>query len=97
MSEDPDRAPEIISPVNPLPPVVVALFFVIMGIEATLSLAARGTIGGPGGIGWRLEAMQSYAFSGLIFDWMWDNGQWPTEHLIQFVSYMFMHSSFSRR
>ena len=94
MSEDPDRAPEIISPVNPLPPVVVALFFVIMGIEATLSLAARGIIGGPGGIGWRLEAVQSYAFSGLIFDWMWDNGQWPTEHLIRFVSYMFVHGSF---
>ena len=94
MSEDPDRAPETISPVNPLPPVVVALFVMIMGIEAVFSLAARGLIGGAGGIGWRLEAVQSYAFSGLIFDWMWQNGQWPAEHMIRFVSYMFVHGSF---
>lgn len=95
MSEDPDRAPEIISPVNPLPPVVVALFLIIIGVEATLSLAARGIIGGPAGIGWRLDAIQTYAFSGLIFDWMWDNGQWPLEHLIRFVSYLFVHGSFT--
>ncbi|WP_085307069.1 rhomboid family intramembrane serine protease [Planktotalea arctica] len=95
MSQDPDRTPETISPVNPLPPVVVAMFLMVIGIEATVSLAARGIIGGPAGIGWRLEAVQSYAFSGLIFDWMWDNGQWPAEHLIRFVSYLFVHTSFT--
>lgn len=95
MSEEPDHTPEIISPVNPLPPVVVALFLMMIGIEATLSLAARGIIGGPGGIGWRLEAIQSYAFSGLIFDWMQSNGLWPAEHMIRFVSYLFVHSSFT--
>lgn len=95
MSEDPHRAPETISPINPLPPVIVALFLVIIGIEATLSLAARGIIGGPSGIGWRLDAVQSYAFSGLIFDWMWDNGLWPVEHMIRFVSYLFVHGSFT--
>ena len=95
MSEDPYQSPETISPVNPLPPVVVALFLIIIGIEATLSFAARGIIGGPAGIGWRLETIQNYAFSGLIFDWMWDNGQWPVEHLIRFVSYLFVHGSFT--
>ncbi|WP_293450008.1 rhomboid family intramembrane serine protease [Planktotalea sp.] len=95
MSEDHEKSPEIISPVNPLPPVVVALFLIIIGIEATFTLATRGIIGGPAGIGWRLDAMQSYAFSGPIFDWMWNNGQWPTEHLMRFVSYLFIHVSFT--
>lgn len=95
MSDPDQRPPETISPVNPLPPVVVALFLMIIGIEAVLSLAARGIIGGAGGIGWRLEAIQSYAFSGVIFDWMWNNGLWPTEHLIRFVSYLFVHASFT--
>jgi rhomboid protease GluP len=95
MSQDHEKSPEIISPVNPLPPVVVALFLIIIGIEATFTLAARGIIGGPAGIGWRLDAIQSYAFSGPIFDWMWNNGQWPTEHLMRFVSYLFIHVSFT--
>lgn len=95
MSDNHHRPPETISPVNPLPPVVVALFLMIIGIEAVLSLAGRGLLGGPGGVGWRLEAIQSYAFSGLIFDWMWDNGVWPAEHLIRFVSYLFVHASFT--
>ena len=95
MSQDPDRAPEIISPVNSLPPVVVALFLMIMGIEATLTLAARGLIGGPGGVGWRLDALQTYAFSGPIFDWMLANTQWPVDQLIRFVSYLFVHGSFT--
>lgn len=95
MSQDPDRTPEIISPVNSLPPVVVALFLMIMGIEATLTLAARGLIGGPGGVGWRLDALQTYAFSGPIFDWMLANTQWPVDQLIRFVSYLFVHGSFT--
>jgi rhomboid protease GluP len=95
MSDEPGRAPEAISPVNPLPPVVVALFLMIAGVEAILSLATRGVIGGPGGIGWRLDAVQSYAFSGEIFDWMVQTGVWPAEHLLRFLSYAFVHASFS--
>lgn len=83
------------SAVNPLPPVVAALFIVIMGIEVVFQLGTRGLMGGPGAVGWRLEAIQSYAFSGDIFDWMWQNGRWPAEHLIRFVSYSFVHASFT--
>ncbi|MFC4216859.1 rhomboid family intramembrane serine protease [Pseudophaeobacter arcticus] len=86
MSDDPN-----ISPVNPLPPAVVALVLVIMGIEAAFSLGMRGIIGGPEAIGWRLSAMQSYAFSSEIFWWMVETGQWPVEHLIRFLSYSFVH------
>lgn len=81
--------------VNPLPPVVAALFLVIMGIEIAFFLGARGIVGGPAAVGWRLSAIQSYAFSGEIVDWMWDSGVWPAEHLIRFVSYSFVHTSFT--
>lgn len=90
MSDDPN-----LSPVNPLPPAVVALVLVIMGVEAAFSLGMRGIIGGPEAIGWRLEAFQSYAFSSEIFWWMVETGQWPTEHLIRFLSYAFVHGAFT--
>lgn len=86
-------SPETEAPVNPLPPVVIALFLVIIGIEAVFSLGARGLIGGPEAVGWRLSNIQSYAFSAQIFDWMLTNNQWPVEHLIRFVSYPFIHFS----
>jgi rhomboid protease GluP len=83
------------SPVNPLPRVVIALFAVVMGIEALFSLGAQGIIGGPQAIGWRLGAMQGYAFSAEIFQWMLANGRWPTEHLARFVTYPFIHGNFT--
>jgi len=44
--------------VNPLPPVVVALFLVLMRIEVSMSLGAHGIISGPQAIGWRLKPAQ---------------------------------------
>jgi membrane associated rhomboid family serine protease len=82
--------------VNPLPPVVAALFLFIMGIEAIFSLGTRGLIGGPEAVGWRLEAIQDYAFSGDILRWMLETGRFPAEHLIRFVSYPFVHGSFTQ-
>ena len=87
--------PEHQSPINPMPPVIVALFLFMMGIEVVFYLGARGLVGGPEAIGWRQEALQRYAFSGDIFDWMLANGIWPAEHLIRFVSYMFLHGGFT--
>lgn len=86
---------ENIPAVNPLPPVVAALFLVILGIEIVFQAGARGYIGGPDAVGWRLSAVRSYAFSGDILDWMWETGRWPVEHLIRFVSYPFVHASFT--
>ncbi|SEQ11839.1 rhomboid family intramembrane serine protease [Thalassovita taeanensis] len=89
-------SPENESPVNPLPPVVVALFLLVIGIEAALWLGGRGLVGGPGAVGWRLEAVQRYAFSGPIFDWMLENNHWPFEHVMRFVTYPFVHASFTQ-
>ncbi|HBM61082.1 rhomboid family intramembrane serine protease [Salipiger marinus] len=83
------------SPLNPLPPVIIALFVVIVGVEAAFSLGARGLVGGPEAVGWRLEALQRFSFSGNILGWMIDTGQYPPEHLLRFFSYPFVHGNFT--
>lgn len=83
--------PEIEPPVNPLPPAVLILFLVMAGVEAVLSLAEAGLVGGPEAVGWRLELIRSYGFSGQIFDWMLANGHWPLEGVIRLVTYPFLH------
>lgn len=82
------------APVNPLPPVVVALFLVLAGIELSFFLGAQGLIGGPGAVGWRTGAIETYAFSGRAFDWMLETGQFPGDYLVRFVTYQFLHGSF---
>ncbi|HKK97100.1 MAG TPA: rhomboid family intramembrane serine protease [Marivita sp.] len=82
-------------PLNPLPPVVLALFIVIVGIEAVFALGARGIIGGPSAVGWRIGTMEQFAFSSEIFAWMQASGRWPVEHLIRFISYPFVHAGFT--
>lgn len=82
--------------VNPLPPVVAALFLIVMGIEVIFYLGSKGIIGGPEAVGWRLAAMQKYSFSGDIFDWMLETGRWPFEHVMRFVTYPFVQGSFSQ-
>ncbi|MFZ7091573.1 rhomboid family intramembrane serine protease [Primorskyibacter sp. 2E233] len=84
------------SPVNPLPPVVVALALVLVGIEVAFNMGTRGLIGGPGAVGWRTEYIQKFAFSDRVFEWMRETGQWPVEHLLRFVSYPFLHWSFTQ-
>ena len=79
------------SPFNALPPIVVALALVILGVEVMLQAGARGFVGGPGAVGWRLDAIQGYAFSGTILDWMIETGRWPLEHLKRFVTYPFVN------
>lgn len=83
------------APVNPLPPVVILLFLAIMLPEAAFSLGAQGMVGGPDAVGWRLAAAQRFGFSGDLFDWMAANGRWMPEHLIRFVTYSFVHHSFT--
>lgn len=90
MSSDPDA-----SPINPLPPVVVGLALLIFGIELLFNFGNRGFIGGPEAVGWRLDAIQTYAFSGVVFDWMLERGIYPLEQMMRFVTYTFVHTSFT--
>jgi membrane associated rhomboid family serine protease len=82
-------------PLNPMPPVVMALFIVIVGVEAAFSLGSYGLIGGPTALGWRLEATERFAFFGQVLRWMLSTGQFPPEHLVRFFSYPFVHASFT--
>ena len=82
-------------PLNPMPPVVMALFIVIVGVEAAFSLGSYGLIGGPTALGWRLEATERFAFFAQVLRWMLSTGQFPPEHLVRFFSYPFVHASFT--
>jgi membrane associated rhomboid family serine protease len=86
------RAPR---PVNPLPWSVVLLFLAIAAVEIVLSLGARGIIGGPGAVGWRLEAIRSYGFVSAVLHWMMEQGVWPLEQVMRFVTYPFVHGAFT--
>lgn len=81
---------------NPIPPLILALFVVAMAIEAMFQLGARGIIGGPSAIGWRQAALTDYAFQGQYASFMVENGQFRPDFLLRFVSYPFVHGSFTQ-
>ena len=80
---------------NALPPAVVALALAIFGVELLLALGARGYVGGPEAIGWRVEAIQEFSFYGPILVWLFETGNWSVDHLKRFVTYPFIHYGFS--
>lgn len=90
-----DHIPRAPRPVNPLPWSVVLLFLMIAAVEVVLSLGARGIIGGPGAVGWRLEAVRSYGFLSAVLHWMMEQGVWPAGQLVRFVTYPFVHGAFT--
>lgn len=90
-----DHIPRAPRPVNPLPWSVVLLFLVIAGVEVVLSLGARGILGGPGAVGWRLEAIRSFGFAPQVLGWMATQGVWPLDQLARFVTYPFVHGAFT--
>ncbi len=83
-----------VSPFNALPPVVVALAVVIFGLELMFQAATAGFLGGQGGVGWRLAAMEDYAVLDQVWVWMVTNGIYPPEQLLRFVTYPLIHGSF---
>jgi membrane associated rhomboid family serine protease len=83
------------SPINPLPPVVWLLAVPIALIEIGFGLGSRGLVGGPAAVGWRLDAIERFAFMNTVFDWMLENRSYPPEYLMRFVTYPFVHGSFT--
>ena len=90
MSRDPD-----FSPINPMSPVVVIFFLIMLGLEAAFSLGNQGLMGGPAAVGWRAAAIQEYGFNGAVWDWMWQQGVWPWWHVMRLVTYLFIHGNFT--
>lgn len=79
------------SPVNSLPPVVVALVAAIGAIEIAFQFGASGLAGGAEAVGWRIQAMERFGFFDPVFEWMRRSGQMPLEGLWRFVTYAFVH------
>lgn len=92
MSQD----PEMQSPLNPVPPLILALFVVLMGIEVLFQLGARGIVGGPSAIGWRQAAVLDFAFQSEFANWMVGRGELRVDFLLRFVAYPFVHGSFTQ-
>ena len=80
------------SPFNALPPVVVALAVVILGLELMFQAATMGLIGGQGGVGWRLNAIRDFAVFDDILGFMWANGLFLPEHMVRLISYPLIHT-----
>ncbi|MFN6977984.1 MAG: rhomboid family intramembrane serine protease [Gemmobacter sp.] len=78
-------------PLNPLPPVVWLLALPVVAMEVVLGLGGSGLVGGPEAIGWRLQAVERFAFSPGILAWMWETGRWPAMQAARIVTYPFVH------
>ncbi|WP_296423384.1 rhomboid family intramembrane serine protease [Yoonia sp.] len=84
------------SPVNTIPPVVIALTLLIVGIECVFQLANQGIIGGPRGVGWRLVAVQDYGFSAAVFDRVLERRDYSFDMLKRFVTYPFVNAELTQ-
>lgn len=84
------------APINPLPPVVWALVVPMAMAELMFNMGARGLIGGAGAVGWRLAAIQDFAFSAEALRWMVETGRYPVELLWRFLTYPFVHAHLSQ-
>jgi hypothetical protein len=90
-SDDDGALRALTAPVlNPLPKTVWLLLLAVGGVELVLVLAAQGWVGGPQGIGWRLQAIQRFAFSGEVQAWMLQTGRTPPQHLARYLGHAFV-------
>lgn len=83
------------APLNPLPPIVWVLALPVIAMEVVLTLADRGLIGGAGGIGWRLQAVERFGAFPELMRYQWQTGGAPWEEVHRVVSYALVHGSFS--
>lgn len=88
---EPESSDKYESPFNALPPVVIALALLIVGIEVIFQLANAGVIGGPRGVGWRIAAIEEFGFSSVVLDRVLVNGDYSLDMLKRFVTYPFVN------
>ena len=90
---NPDRN---VSPFNRLPPLAILAALAMAAVEIAIELGAKGYIGGPQAVGWRLDLLNRFAISGPLVEWMLvDTHRFTFGILIRFVTYPFIHGSFS--
>ena len=79
------------SPFQRLPPLAVGLASLILAIEAVFQLGVRGMLGGPGAVGWRIEAMTSFGLSSPLLRRMASVGGLDMDALLRLWTYPFIH------
>ena len=72
--------------INPMPPIVTALFLIIAAVELGFMLGGFGLFGGQTGSALRSQAIESYGVNTMLAGWMIENQSYPLEHLARFVS-----------
>lgn len=83
------------NPLNPVPWVVWLLLLPMVAIEAVVGLGGTGLVGGASATGWRLQALQDFAFAPQLFDRMIELGRFPPLEMARFVTYPFVHGNFT--
>lgn len=82
------------SPMNPVPPPILALAAFLVGIELIFWAGANGIVGGPGGIAWRAGAVEDYAFYPRFWHFMLETNQWSLDGVARIFTYAFVGQSF---
>ena len=78
-------------PINDLSPVVIGLALLIIGAEAVFQLANAGLLGGPRGVGWRMEAVGTFGFSPAVLERVLVQRDFAPDILWRFVTYPFIN------
>jgi len=78
--------------VNDLPLAIVGLCLIALAVELVLTAATAGLLGGAGGVGWRLQFVQDYAFVPGVINVV-QGGDYAFDVLRRFVTYAFVHES----
>lgn len=81
--------------VNPIPPVVLGMVAIIAVFEMAFQLGARGLIGGPSAIQWRVQALQAFGFYDTIWAQFMASDALPAGSWWRFLTYPVVHASFT--
>lgn len=82
-------------PLNPLPWIVWVLALPLIAVEIVLALGSSGFVGGPAATGWRLDAVERFAFVPQLLRLGWETGQWRLDSFWRMFSYPLVHATFS--
>jgi membrane associated rhomboid family serine protease len=80
-------------PLNPLPPIVWIVALPLIAMELVLSAGQYGFAGGPSAIGWRIQAVQNFAYSPELMRYYWETGRYPLNGMHRLITYPFVHGN----
>lgn len=90
----PEDLPKAEAPMNAVPPAILALVVIIMGVELVLMAGEAELIGGMTGPTWRVSYLEKFAFFDPLFTWMVDNQVMRPKYLMRFVTYPLIQPQF---